>query len=128
MSDQQQGFDWSGLWKAMTEPNEKWFGPNTQVGLGQMAKAMNPSGVTGNAGEMFANYVQGVQTQQAMAQQMKQRQELMTHIYKALGLIPQAGQEAKQQLATGSQLSSDDWDKNWGRGNAILGGLYDARK
>jgi hypothetical protein len=88
MSDQQQGSDWSELWKVMTTPNEKWFGPNTQVGLGQMAKAMNPSGVTGNVGEMFSNYVQGVQAQEATAQQMKQQQELMQYIYKALGLAP----------------------------------------
>ena len=116
MSDQQQqqqGSDWSELWKAMTEPNEKWFGPNTQIGLGQMAKALNPSGVTGNVGDMFSNYVQGVQTQEAMAQQMKQQQELMTHIYRALGLIPKAEQDAKQNMS-----DMDRWALSLGKTNS----------
>ena len=123
--------NWDKILKALTQPNEKWFGPDTQVGLGQMAKAVNPYGVTGNVGEMFSNYVQGIQAQQATAQQMKQQQEFMTHIYRALGLLPKAEQEAKSELSTGGDstinLWGSGWDKNYGKDSQAYGGYYNGR-
>jgi len=114
-----QDFDWTRLFTDLGAWNEKGvIGPDIQAGLGGMAKAVNPQGVTGNVGEMFKNYVQGIAARQAFNKRMQNYDAFLKMLPQLLGQqpsgqAPYAGgsQLIKAPAESGALTSSNDWLK-----------------
>ena len=112
-----QDFDWTRLFTDLGAWNEKGvIGPDIQAGLGGMAKAVNPQGVTGNVGEMFKNYVQGIAARQAFNKRMQNYDAFLKLLPQLLGQQPQG----QQGMLPGDGVPRDwGWrSKDWARGQS----------
>ena len=100
-----------------------WSNPNFQSLLAGLGGAINPKGPGGRVGSMFQNYIQSVESQKAMEQEMKKKSLWAQIMARALGLDPKKGLMPRGPYNTSAEASptmpqpknlgvpttSDDW-------------------
>jgi hypothetical protein len=132
INQQQQPVDWMGVLKSLgstggwTEKRD-WLGPDFQAAMGGMSKAVNPDGITGNVGEAFKNYVQGIEMRKAYNKQLQDMRDFLKLLPALLsgqqpqGELPYAGGGQLAQAPYVNQLTaSNDWLKEYSNPTGTL--------
>lgn len=94
-------------WDWMTQ--EGVVDDDVQYALAGLAKAVNPRGVTGNIGEMFQKYIQGIQARKGFNERMQKNDLFMQALIKAM-----SGKTGSELDNLGNAMSSQNWFNMWG--------------